>query len=309
MCAYFQKYRKVREMNGNAQLPWSGNTRVNSSTVEEAWASIDWFTGFISNDWGHDTWFDLDHLQDLAEGEHGAKELPWVKQGFVGRSRGRVSAGEREDGTLREVTGPLAHRYSEMVAEDYHLIRPSRLDIAFTFRLQEYQPAIAKYYYTMGSSLRGGACRPRQRRFFSNQQGGETLYIGSVSSDGMLRLYDKQEEQKGQGLYERCWRLEFQTRREKARVLWAAINGSTDRERAIRGVLKGECEREGILGFIDWNSSAVKLAAPDRPAQYLERRLEWLERQVRPTVRELAQEGYGAAVLRSLGLDPDKYSW
>jgi hypothetical protein len=37
--------------------------------------------------------------------------------------------------------------------------------------------------------------------------------------------------------------------------------------------------------------------------------LEWLERQVRPTVRELTQEGYGSAVLRSLGLDPDKYSW
>jgi hypothetical protein len=37
--------------------------------------------------------------------------------------------------------------------------------------------------------------------------------------------------------------------------------------------------------------------------------LEWLERQVRPTVRELTQEGYAPAVLRSLGLDPDKYSW
>jgi hypothetical protein len=30
---------------------------------------------------------------------------------------------------------------------------------------------------------------------------------------------------------------------------------------------------------------------------------------VRPTVRELKEEGYGAAVLRSLGLDPDRYTW
>jgi DNA relaxase NicK len=183
------------------------------------------------------------------------------------------------------------------------------LDIAFTFRLQTYLPELARSYYGKGSSSHGGAFRPRQRRFFSNQQGGETLYIGSVSSDGMLRLYDKQEEQKGQGLYERCWRLEFQTRREKARVLWTTLNSSEDRERTARGILKSECEREGILGFVDWDSSAVKLAAPDRPAQYLERRLEWLERQVRPTVRELTQEGYAPAVLRSLGLDPDRYSW
>jgi DNA relaxase NicK len=196
-----------------------------------------------------------------------------------------------------------------MVGEDYHLVRPSRLDIAFTFRLQEYRQELAKYYYTMGNSSHGAACRPRQRRFFSNREGGETLYIGSTSSDSMLRLYDKQEEQKGQGLYERCWRLELQARRETARVLWHAVNDCPDRERAIRGVLKAQCEREGILGFINWNGSAVKLAAPDRPAQYLERRLEWLERQVRPTVRELTQEGYGAAVLRSLGLDPDRYSW
>jgi DNA relaxase NicK len=183
------------------------------------------------------------------------------------------------------------------------------LDIAFTFRLQTYQPELARSYYGKGNSSHGGAFRPRQRRFFSNQQGGETLYIGSVSSDGMLRLYDKQEEQKGHGLYERCWRLELQTRREKARVLWTTLNSSEDRERTVRGILKSECEREGILGFVDWDSSAVKLAAPDRPAQYLERRLEWLERQVMPTVRELTQEGYGAAVLRSLGLDPDRYSW
>jgi hypothetical protein len=309
MCAYFQKYGKVREMSGSAQLPWSGNTRVNSPVVEEAWASIDWFTGFVSNDWGYDTWFDLCHLQELAESEHGARERPWSKQGFAGRSRGRVSAGEREDGTLREVTGPLAHQYSEMVGEDCHLVRPSRLDIAFTFRLQEYRQELAKYYYTMGNSSHGAACRPRQRRFFSSQEGGETLYIGSVSSDGMLRLYDKQEEQKGQGLYERCWRLELQTRREKARVLWNALNSSTDRERTIRGVIKAECERESLLGFVNWNSSAVKLAAPDRPSRYLEQRLAWLERQVRPTVRELVQEGYGAAVLRSLGLDPDRYLW
>jgi hypothetical protein len=296
-------------MTGSTQLPWSGNTRVNSPVVEDAWASIDWFTGFVGKDWGYDIWFDLCHLQELAESEHGARELPWAKQGFAGRSRGRVSAGEREDGTLREVTGPLAHRYSEMVAGDYHLVRPSRLDIAFTFRLQTYQPELARSYYGKGNSSHGGAFRPRQRRFFSNQQGGETLYIGSVSSDGMLRLYDKQEEQKGHGLYERCWRLELQTRREKARVLWTTLNSSEDRERTVRGILKSECEREGILGFVDWDSSAVKLAAPDRPAQYLERRLEWLERQVMPTVRELTQEGYGAAVLRSLGLDPDRYSW
>jgi hypothetical protein len=196
-----------------------------------------------------------------------------------------------------------------MVAGDCHLVRPSRLDIAFTFRLREYKPEIARSYYTMGNSSHGAACRPRQRRFFSNLEGGETLYIGSVSSDGMLRLYDKQEEQKGQGLYERCWRLEFQARRETARVLWSTINDSQNREQAVRGVLKAQCERESILGFIDWGSCSVQLAAPDRPAQYLERRLAWLERQVRPTVRELTQEGYGAAVLRSLGLDPDKYSW
>jgi hypothetical protein len=295
--------------DGPVGLPWSGNTRVNSLVVEEAWAGIDWFTGFCSKEWEGDVWFDLSRLQDLAESEHGARERPWGKQGFVGRSRGRVSAGEREDGTLREVSGPPAHRYCEMVEEDYHLVRPSRLDIAFTFRLQAYQPDLARSYYGTGSSSPGGACRPRQRRFFSNQQGGETLYIGSTSSDGMLRLYDKQEEQKGQGLYERCWRLEFQARRGKAWVLWNAINSSTDRERTIRGVLAGECEREGILGFIDWNSDVVKLGAPDKPAQHLERRLEWLERQVRPTVRELKEEGYGAAVLRSLGLDPDRYTW
>lgn len=296
-------------MEGNAQLPWSGNTRVNCPVVEDAWASIDWFTGFISKDWGGDIWFDLCHLQDLAESEHGAREQPWAKQGFTGRSRGRVSAGEREDGTLREVTGALAHQYCEKVAEDFRLVRPSRLDIAFTFRLQEYTPELAKSYYLMESLLPGEASRPRQRRFFSNRQGGETLYIGSTSSDGMLRLYDKQEEQRGEELYERCWRLEFQTRREKARVLWSTVNGSQDRERAIRGILAYECRREGILGFIDWGSDAIKLGAPDKPAQYLERRLEWLERQVRPTVRELKEEGYGAAVLRALGLDPDKYLW
>lgn len=283
--------------------PRSGNTGVNSSAVQESWVGIDWITAFCGKDWSDNIWPDFDTLDALASDQLGAREEAWAKQGFLGTKHGCVAAGERSDGTLREVTGGTANRYCEMVADSYHLLRPSRLDIAFTFRLRAHRRALASSYYATGSSSRGGRCRPRGRSLYTSTEGGETLYIGSATSDTRIRLYDKDAEQKGKEPYERCWRFELQLRRGAAQTVWAAYHNSQDRSRTLRGFCKAQCEREAILGFIDWDSDGIKLAAPERPAPELERRLEWLSKQVAPTVRDLTAQGYLPAVLRALGFD------
>lgn len=283
--------------------PPSGNTGVNSLDVVEAWVGIDWVTAFCSKEWSEDAWPDFDVLEELVKTQYGAPESAWAKQGFLGVRHGQISAGERRDGTLREITGVSANRYAEMVGGSYHLLRPSRLDVAFTFRLRVKRQGIASSYFSTGSSSHGARCRPRERSLYTSSGGGETLYIGSKSSDRRIRLYDKHEEQGGREPYERTWRLELQYRRAPARDVWAAYHDSKDKLRTLRGFLASECEREGILDFIDFDCDAVELAAHERAAPVLERRLLWLSKQVSPTVRELTKAGYGPAVLRALGLD------
>jgi hypothetical protein len=85
-------------------------------------------------------------------------------------------------------------------------------------------------------------------------------------------------------------------------MVWVAYNSAPHKPGYLVDIIQGQCEREGVLHDYIVGGYAVSLPpTPPNNKRVLER-LQWLEKQVSPTVRELRGMGYGDEVLQALGL-------
>jgi hypothetical protein len=210
--------------------------------------------------------------------------------------------GIRPDGSFREMGGAAARAYTESGFHEISLVKATRLDIAYTFRTEEYNPTIAKEIFEDGPQNKTGTGPPRKRTFYENSDGGSTVYIGAPSSEVRMRIYDKYAEREYSDAYARCWRVELQLRGEKARMVWLAYHSAPHKPGYLVDIIQGQCEREGVLHDYIVGGYAVDLPPTPANNKRVIERLYWLEKQVSPTVRELRGMGYGDEVLQALGL-------
>jgi DNA relaxase NicK len=282
--------------------PRAGNTGVIETFEGERWVSIDWFSGFVASDNSMNDWPDSTLLTEALETQYGADMKPASRQGFTGYQQGGVFWGKRHDGTFRELSGAAAARYCANVGRVSRLVRPSRIDIAYTFRTAQYEPGIAQQYYEMGPQNSTGRGPARKRVIYQTHGGGSTLYMGSASSETRVRLYDKYAEQHWSADHEYLWRAEVQFRGATARRVWDAIHPSPEPYRAMGAILQNEFQRENILLAHRISDSAVTVEPAQRTDKHAFDKLRWLENQVAPTVRTLKKLGYDQELREIFGL-------
>ena len=128
---------------------------------------------------------------------------------------------------------------------------------------------------------------------------GSTLYYGKRSNGFLGRLYDK-GGQTGLADVGWLWRLEWEYRKHQAESIWSALHEwDFDRSR-IRDWVLQEGHKRGIP--VPQNTAAVEAdvdwgnSDPD-----VQRKLQWLATQVKPTIDFLIDKGYSQSVRDILG--------
>lgn len=273
--------------------------------IEQITAGVDWLSATMSPD--DDKLFHLVMTANRALEEmkdEGYEKVERSLLGYDGFACGNCFYGHRDDGTFVQFSGPHADRY-------YHRImmwepRISRLDVQVTVRYKEMPLTEAKDAYRDGVAFSQRLPVHRRRKLFIiiGSDGGDTCYVGSPSSDERSRIYNK-EVQSENPEYTRSWRWEVTFKRDRARVAQRTIGPQDDgfRQRCVNLVRTWHITRGIMPPWVDCGS--YLLMAPERTLPTdIERKLQWLERQVKPTVDYLREAGYGDRIAVLLGLIP-----
>lgn len=134
-----------------------------------------------------------------------------------------------------------------------------------------------------------------------SSDGGYTVYIGSRNSDRMLRIYNKTVESSlvsGTGVYPAVVRFEVELKdKEAAPLVWYLTGSEKD------ALLKAAAYQ-----FASFGIHIMSIEEPQRvpwivPSSWIDRRLDWLRRQVAPSLRELSAFFSKEELLNALGLD------
>jgi DNA relaxase NicK len=130
--------------------------------------------------------------------------------------------------------------------------------------------------------------------WIENSDGGATAYLGSRQSDAYIRVYRKWAES---GDPEQGVRWELQTRASKAQALAAVVVTDADPAGAFLGALRGLVDFRACAGMaqklrapmLPWwaalveDAGRLRLSTP-QPGTSLAEKMEWLHRQVAPTM-------------------------
>ena len=235
------------------------------------------------------------------ENESGNTAKPWKGFSYLGWTSSHITLGKRSDGIIIRLSGELA---------DYHwrsframCDKCSRLDVAITGRCELASFNVASL------SLREARAWKRQHDtrlnvgYHLSEPGGQTVEIGSRSSEKYGRIYDKYAES-GAPWQPGTWRWELEAKGEYAEAISNHAFGEPDRRDFYARVALGYFAERGVslpckIDKSQWRYVRVleKLT--------VERKLQYLERSIKPLVREVALAVGEKTVLDCLGLWPD----
>lgn len=276
--------------------------------IETQAASVDWLTVTAKEAKYQGLLFDEANRVMTALKEMGNVQKPWKMRGYEGYSCGGFRWGARHDSSICMLSGDTAQlNWPVMLA---WAGKVTRLDLAVTVTLLEPLPDVAKDAYDF-LTLRGTVTEGRTKKYtlIVNNSGGQTMYIGSRASDQYGRLYDKGREQDKDDTIPigKIWRFEvefkaYRADRVAAQLLEVArLEQTHARDQIAATVYKWYLSR-GIkpIWFADDNTAfsmetSAKLSDEDIT-------LQWLSRQVSPSVTRLIERGRGTEVLEALGI-------
>ena len=178
-------------------------------------------------------------------------------------------------GTIIQASGYIAHKVILAVRGVGVPVRYSRLDVAMTLQLSEFDQIVQR------DKLRGYIKEDSQRR--------ATVYRGTRQSDKMLRLYHKGGTVGG--VLVRC---EFQLNKRQARPLSDAVTrGEVTAHALLRREVEGVCGRRWYTGS-DLDKFATVLRDGENPARAVrtvrEIKEDWLFATVAPYLARVAHE-------------------
>ncbi len=286
-----------------------GFVAVGDAAPELFHYGLDWCRGTTGRD---------DTAAGLAIGALAlAKELegegfafgPAKRLGYDGFRAGPIFFGTREDGAMIDASSIAADAAFELVR--HAEARVTRLDLQVTVQFPHDDPVRARRMCESAARLRAMRekfGRPWKLRLTDGVGDGDTLVIGSRSSEAYGRSYDKYREAystpEGKQLYKGqfepgCWRYEVEFKGSKARQVAEMVGSS-------RGVVmehvKSWYEEHGVE--VPVQANAVPVVRELRRVTDVERQLAWLAKQVAPTVADLIARGYRNEVYQALKLPP-----
>lgn len=214
---------------------------------------------------------------------------PSRPMGYDGWQVGPVFGGARADGYMLRVSGQSAQEAFALWDEDFHV---TRLDVQATLKSVPGQPAWGKWSVVAAEALQ--AHHPRRggyphMRIEDGRGKGDTVKVGSRSSDRYGRLYDKEMESLDPA-YAGCWRYEIEYKGDYALLAARHLRGCQDVSAAAAALALAEYRNWQFdvpqVDLRDCSPLAVETLASDT-----ERQKAWLRRQVGPTVLRLLVAG------------------
>lgn len=273
--------------------------------IEQLTSGVDWLTCTLPLDSPMDNeWVQagLKVLFDISDEGYRIEERGLL--GYKGWSAGNCFVGSREDGHMMQFTGYHADKaFKHVYRPDMHI---SRVDVQVTVKHDVMPQNVAGKAYKRALNEDLGTPVPRKRKIYiiTGSDGGQTLYVGSPSSDQRGRLYNK-EVQSEKPEYARTWRYEVVLRNERATQLCNRLQTEKpDYTHYVSAFVALWFETRSIEA--PW--SIDEAITPIPPLRTLptdvERSIGWLKTQVAPTVRRLIELGYRDTILEVLGIDP-----
>lgn len=225
----------------------------------------------------------------------------WAWQGYTGWQVGQVCVGERPDGSIVRLTGKAAHDWASDGLPTGHNI--SRLDIALTvWGVSDQSRQIALHSVSADQYRKSLQSRPFDVRLIDGFGKGDTLYVGSRTSEQFVRVYDKERAPNGGTEYKTALRYECECKEQLAHRAYSRCVGDGYSAASCLSVLAGLLARRGIDALSTRGVQQSHIGVTELPVSSLESSLSWLEVQVKPTVSRLMREGYELEVLTALGL-------
>lgn len=234
--------------------------------------------------------------------QHGNVIRPGTFRGFDGHWCGGAFAGTREADAYIHVPGAWASRlWGQIHRDDAHY---SRFDLQATVRFGQEDNSYGSVAYENARIHNLQRPRTQQRKIsgWYDTEGGYTLYIGARTSNHFCRLYNKAAASQDEA-YDKCWRFEVELHNEAAtKAAQYIYNGSKSQSRAAASTVWRYYKERGVTPPYTRESEENAVLPVARPKTDLERKLQWLETQVAPTVRVLLEHCPRDIVLAALGV-------
>lgn len=271
--------------------------------VELVSAGVDWLTMTMRPE--HDsnmTWLlkAVGHINRISKLGYQLQERHML--GYDGISAGNCFVGQREDGSMAQFTGYHADGvFTDLYREECSI---PRIDLQVTCKFNVMPPNIAKEAYKDASNTNGGLPVHRRRKLYIivGSDGGDTFYCGSPSSDQRGRLYNK-EVQSEDPMYSRSWRYEVAYRNDRAKVVASTISTSVgSRASTVRDITSNWWQRRGVDCTYFQTGARDPIPLFRTLPTDIERKLQWLRTQVRPTIKLLVELGMYEEVAEALEL-------
>jgi len=178
----------------------------------------------------------------------------------------------------------------------------SRVDLQVSVKFDVMPPSIAKKGYKDANHSNNDLPPSRRRKIhiIIGSDGGDTLYVGSPSSEQRGRLYNK-EVQSQDPLYERTWRYEVVYKNAYATDVCDKVYKRGDDPAAyISALVALWYEARGVEAPWVFNNLIASLPLIKTLPSDVEASLKWLAEQVAPTIRRLCEQGYRDTILAML---------
>lgn len=245
------------------------------------------------------------HIREDWGGQAGVIETDWAWQAYSGKTVGKLTWGSRNDGSIIRVSGSGAKTLARISMLQFW--RASRIDLQATIRIppgEDVDTVIGNAFRAVAMKRAGVEGRPYKIRLIDGAGDGDTMNIGSRSSEAFVRVYNKAKES-NEPEYTNCVRVELEAKGKLARRIWADIPGGSQQDKYALELLLATDEKYGIGIIPKVGSELRRLPHIERAKTTLERRLEWLRVAVQPTVKELTAAGWREDVMRALGIDAE----
>lgn len=271
--------------------------------MEAMTSGIDWITATLPVDAFMDQeWVDtaLRCLDTVAADGH---QLEYSGlNGYRGVRSGGCFVGSREDGHCVQFSGQYADRFFDRVYRyDAHI---SRLDVQTTVKFKTMPKRLAKEAYRDAITENETLPNARRRKIYVivGSDGGDTCYIGAASSTARGRIYNKQVQSEDPA-FMRCWRFEVTARNEVSDTLARTIyDKTTSRAQFCADWTAIWFSKRGVSVPWIYDETLVPVPPIKTLPTDVERKLNWLAHQVRPTVQYLLTVQERDAILAVLGL-------
>lgn len=202
---------------------------------------------------------------------------------------------------LAEARGECAERIYPFYTEKQG--KATRIDIALTIWFESYDSNIAADCYEKATRylVESGKAERRRMPVIFGGLDGWTCYLGSRKSDRFFRIYDK-DKQSNEDRYKQAWRFEIECKGKIAENLWNRLKNPVTRGHIMQSELIEYLNDNGLVlkGF-NATFGATKAGQASIPSD-VKRKIEWLNKQIRPAVQDLIERGFEAEMYEALGL-------